>query len=287
MNEKIYILLPAHNRREVTRRLIECLRDQTYQNYHLILIDDGSTDGTEEMVRSEISSLTVIKGNGNWWWAGSLQQGFEWLRENGVNSDALILLINDDVRFFPDYLERAVRVMADKKGVLVLSRFWSSDTGKMSETGVFADMRHLSFTIADSPERINCLTTRGLFVYWGDILSIGDFYPKLLPHYLSDYEYTMRAFRKGFKCETSPDLLIIPDENETGRRSFEDLGLIEFFKCFFSKKSVPNPIYWSTFVLLTSPWPWLVPNVIRVWITALIFILKQLTSCKTYKTGNK
>ena len=97
--EKIYVFLPVHNRRETTERFIQCLKMQSYQNYHLVLIDDGSTDGTEEMVRSQIEPLTVIKGRGDWWWAGALQQGYEWLRSEARKPSDVVLIINDDTQF--------------------------------------------------------------------------------------------------------------------------------------------------------------------------------------------
>ncbi len=62
---RIYIILPVHNRIETTHRFIKCLKRQTYTKFHLILVDDGSTDGTEEYVRTELHDVTVIKGNGN------------------------------------------------------------------------------------------------------------------------------------------------------------------------------------------------------------------------------
>ena len=83
MKECIYILLPVHNRREITGDFIDCLEAQTWQHYHLVLIDDGSTDGTEQMVRERVENLTVIRGNGDWWWAGCLQQGFNFLKKEG------------------------------------------------------------------------------------------------------------------------------------------------------------------------------------------------------------
>ena len=94
---KIYILLPVHNRKEITRGFIECLKTQTFQDYHLVLIDDGSNDGTAVMVKEHIPSATVLRGTGDWWWAGSLQQGIEWLRQQKVHDDDAVLMINDDV----------------------------------------------------------------------------------------------------------------------------------------------------------------------------------------------
>ena len=73
MKNKIYILLPVHNRKEITRGFVECLKAQTFQDYRLVLIDDGSNDGTADMVKESIPSVTVLRGIGDWWWAGSLQ----------------------------------------------------------------------------------------------------------------------------------------------------------------------------------------------------------------------
>lgn len=265
MISNIYILLPVHNRKYITELFIDCLVAQTYQNYHLLLIDDGSTDGTDEMVRAKINNLTVLKGNGNWWWAGSLQQGINWLKARRVSEDALILFINDDVHFLPDFLERASRVMVNKKNVLMLSRFFTSNESKISESGVCADLKKLTFKIADSSDQINCLSTRGLFVHWQVIKAIGGFYPRLLPHYLSDYEFTIRAYRKGYQCESSEELLIEPNYESTGYHQVVAESFGEFFIKLFSKKSPGNPIYLTSFILLTSNLVDAVPNLINVW----------------------
>lgn len=280
MMSKIYILLPVHNRRAITERFIDCLVAQTNTNYHLVLIDDGSEDNTEEMVKSKVSKLTVLRGKGYWWWAGSLQRGLEWLKENNTDDNALILLINDDVCFSPDYLELACKVMANKKGKLVLSRFKSTQNDSVIETGVCADLKMLSFKVAEIGEKINCLSTRGLFAHWKDIVAIGDFHTTLLPHYLSDYEFTIRAHSKGLGCETSANLLIEPNDETTGYHKINEEYFIDFMKKYFSKKSTGNPIYWTVFVFLTSDYLWMIPNLIRVWYIAVKAIFQSLLTSK-------
>jgi len=270
---KVYILLPVHNRKEITRGFMACLAAQEFLDYHLVLIDDGSSDGTSDMVRSIIPATTVLRGNGTWWWAGSLQQGLNWLKQRQIEDETVVLFINDDVNFAPDYLDRAVRLMAGKARTLVLSRFKNRESGEIRETGVTANLRRLTFTPAASGDRINCLSTRGLFAHWGDIKAIGDFYPRLLPHYLSDYEYTIRANRKGFKCETSAELLIGVNKESTGYRAIEEVSLGRFFKKYCSKRSTANPAYWSSFVLLASGPIWVIPNLLRVWLRASKAIL--------------
>ena len=273
MNEKVFILLPVHNRRAITEKFVDCLAAQTYLNYHLILIDDGSTDGTSEMVRSRIGNLTVLTGKGDWWWAGSLQQGVDWLKRNAADDD-IVVFINDDVTFAPDFLLNGVRLL-DQHGGMVLPQVLNEETGNIEETGVAADLKKLTFRTAESPERINCLPTRGLFMRMSVLRKVGGFFPKLLPHYLSDYEFTIRAHRLGVALTTSPKLTIGFDKGATGYRNLEGESFTDFLKKYFSIKSALNPIYWSTFVLLASPKiyiPWLL---IRVWVRSVREIVRQ------------
>ena len=49
----ISIVIPVHNRRELTRNCLLSLQKQTYKNFSVIIVDDGSTDGTSEMIQKE------------------------------------------------------------------------------------------------------------------------------------------------------------------------------------------------------------------------------------------
>ena len=286
MDHKIYIILPVHNRKEITRCFIECLLSQTYQNYHLILVDDGSIDGTEEMVRSQVRSLTVIKGQGNWWWAGSLQQGVNWLKNNNVNGSDLVLMINDDVTFTSDFLTKAVEVLSRQQKSLIIAQAEGIKTGRLVNTGVKANLKLLSFQQAPSPEEINCLPTRGLFMRISDLKEIGNFYPKILPHYLSDYEFTIRAFKKGFKLTTSPNLQMYFNEETTGYINFEKLDFKAFLSKYFSNKSKANPLHWSSFVILACPKFWVTINLVIIWKRSVLTILKYASS-KLFVSKNK
>jgi GT2 family glycosyltransferase len=275
MSDKFYILLPVHNRREITRSFVQCLQVQSHPGYHLVLIDDGSTDGTADMVRESIHSLTVLHGKGDLWWAGSLQKGLDWLTERETDDSAIVLFINNDVTFGPDYLSSACSVMKNRSGLLLLSRYSSDGGNVISESGVIADLKRMSFRAANAGEEINCLSTRGLFIRFGDIRIIGDFHTRVLPHYLSDYEYTIRAARKGMRCETSERVFLCPNHDTTGYHEFKEPGFLRFLKRYFSIKSVLNPIYLSVFAILSAPKPWILPNLARIWFRCAKIISRQ------------
>lgn len=276
MKEKVYVILPVHNRHQITRRFIKCLKSQTYQNYHLILVDDGSTDGTEKMVRSQIHSLTVIRGKGDWWWAGGLQQGINWLKRTAVDAADIILTINDDVTFNELFLETAVAILQDKQNTLVLAQAFGTKTGRLVGAGMKADLKFLTFELATSPDEVNCLATRGLFLRFSDLVSIGDFYPNILPHYLSDYEFTIRAYKKKFNLLVCPELKLWLDEDSTGIADFSELRVGDFFKKYFSKKSKTNPLFWSAFTILACPKTWIPINLARIWKGAAIKVTARV-----------
>jgi GT2 family glycosyltransferase len=274
---RIYILLPVHNRRDITQRFIISLAAQTFRNFHLVLIDDGSTDGTEQMVRSHIGDLTVIRGKGDWWWGGALQQGYLWLKEQGVSVDDVVLIINDDTEIEPDYLATGMEVLACNPKSLLITRCLDRQTGKVVDTGVYRfDFASMTFNEVEDADAGNCCSTRGLFVTAGDMFTIGGFHPVLLPHYLSDVEYTHRGYCKGLRVLSDARLRLYLDEEATGFHK-GDYGvsspLVKVMR-HFSKKSSDNPLYWTSFILLSCPWRYKMRNIIRVWAGTAGFLAK-------------
>lgn len=66
---RVFVLLPVHNRAVTTSRFAEMLREQSHQAFQLVLLDDGSRDGTAEAVARILvgDQLHVISGQGDWW----------------------------------------------------------------------------------------------------------------------------------------------------------------------------------------------------------------------------
>ena len=257
MKPCIYILLPVYNRREITRDFIDCLEAQTWQHYHLVLIDDGSTDGTEQMVRERVEDLTVIRGNGDWWWAGSLQQGFNFLKKRGLSHDDYVLIINDDVVLGKEFLAKGISILDKNKQTLLLAQVQEGENSPPLETGVHVDLKKHTFHYASSSEDINCLSTKGLFLKWRDFVDIGGFHPIILPHYLSDYEFTIRAYKKGYRLLTTPEVTLFFKEIHNTPPPIDYSSFFRFWRSLFSIKQNYNPIYQISFIFLVCPKRWI------------------------------
>lgn len=272
MSDTLHILLPVHNRCSTTTAFVNCLERQTFLEYHLVLIDDGSTDGTSDMVRSRVKRLTVLEGDGNLWWAGALQKAYKWFKARPETHGEMMLIMNDDTSFQPDFLAKGVELLRSRPDTLLLAYCFSQQTGDLLDSGTHVDWMRLIFENASAPERIKCLSTRGLFLRVSDFIRIGGFYPRLLPHYGSDYEFTIRARRKGYVLTADPTLKLWVDTTTTG---YHETGTVSFapsMQRLFSNRTLANPVRWAWFILLACPLPWKLLSLLRVgWGTLLQF----------------
>jgi GT2 family glycosyltransferase len=263
----LYIVLPVHNRAAVTARFLDDLVRQTFQDYRVLLVDDGCTDDTVAIARSKLppSRLVVLRGDGQLWWAGALQVAYAHLREQDLQEGDRVLILNDDVGLDPDFLERGQAVLAEHPDACIQAVGVDRASGVV-DRGAVADLVRLDFRSAGPDERANCLSTRGLLMSAGTFLGSGGFRPRWLPHYLSDYEFTLRLRRRG-----AP---LLVDERFRLRASFELTGLNRpssrslqgVWAESFSNRAKFNPKHWSAFAMMACP-PWAVPlHLARIWL---------------------
>jgi GT2 family glycosyltransferase len=258
----IHILLPVHNRRPVTQKFCEALARQTRQDFQLILIDDGSTDDTAAAVTHMLPrQTTVLTGTGNWWWGGSLEQGWRWLLAHAPCDDEIIVICNDDVDLPDDFLAQGTELLAATPNAFCVALARDAAGGAASETCFTINYPRCEITLAKPGDPVECAPTRGLFMRWADMRRVGGFRPRLLPHYISDLEWTLRAHRAGLAICRHPRLWLVPHHEKSGIRSLREYSPLARLKMIFSNKYVGNPLRWCAFVVLSFP--------VRYWIPAL------------------
>jgi glycosyltransferase involved in cell wall biosynthesis len=68
MISPIYVAIPVYNGRLTIKRTLDNIRQQTHEDYRVLIYDDGSTDGTDEIIRGAArfdSRITIIGGAKN------------------------------------------------------------------------------------------------------------------------------------------------------------------------------------------------------------------------------
>ena len=110
----IYIVIPVHNRLEATRECLGSLRCQTYKAFKIVVVDDGSTDGTSGLVSQEYPEVTVLKGKGELWWTGATNLGVRYALQD-CRGDDYILTLNNDTFLPPEYLETMISLSQGRR----------------------------------------------------------------------------------------------------------------------------------------------------------------------------
>ena len=260
-DHKVYILIPIHNNIAETKKCLSCIRDQTYTNYEVIIIDDGSTDNSSEIIKKEFPDTTIIQGDGNLWWAGALYEGIEYVLKKAQPND-YVLILNNDLIFDNDYITNLVESSENNQGAIVGSLCKDQKTGAIIDSGVKIEWNKLKFDpieIVDDGDNlirdIDVLSTRGILIPVKIILNIGNFIPHKLRHYLSDYEYTIRMKKHGYKLLTSKKAIVFLNSKTTGHhlKWDEKYTLKDLYRTIFSVKSSSNLKAWLFFIHLCCP----------------------------------
>jgi len=98
--------MPAHNRVETIGRAIDSVLGQTHGETELIVVDDGSTDGTREKVASYGDRLLLL-GDGR-------NHGSNWARNRGLEraTGDIVSFIDSDDEFLPEKLAAVSAIFA-------------------------------------------------------------------------------------------------------------------------------------------------------------------------------
>ncbi len=100
---KVSIVVPTYNRGNFIQEMIESVISQTYDNWELIIVDDGSTDNTAEIITPYISNRIHYH---------SLEHtGRSFARNYGIGNSTgeLIAYLDSDDVFLPTKLEKQVK----------------------------------------------------------------------------------------------------------------------------------------------------------------------------------
>jgi len=98
--QKFSIIIPTYNRANLLSRAIKSILSQTYQNFELIIINDGSTDDTEKVVSSfDSNKIIYIKHEKNKGAYAGVNTGLQSSRGE------FIMLLGDDDELYLDALE--------------------------------------------------------------------------------------------------------------------------------------------------------------------------------------
>ncbi|MGA2159071.1 MAG: glycosyltransferase [Dehalococcoidia bacterium] len=164
----VTIVIPTFNRSFILGRAIKSVLNQTYPHFELIIVDDCSTDNTEEIVRSfSDERIRYLRHNKN--------SGVSAARNTGIiaTQNKYVSFLDDDDELLPAFLEKQMEAIvnaAERVGVIyadLLTEYYQgyrrSVTNK--EGNIYKKALRLNFDVPMQSLliKVDCFKTAGLF----------------------------------------------------------------------------------------------------------------------------
>ncbi|WP_430809901.1 MULTISPECIES: glycosyltransferase family 2 protein [unclassified Carboxylicivirga] len=237
----VFVVIAVFNRIEHTLHCLSLLAKQRFSNFSTVVVDDGSTDGTAAQLTKLYPEVIQVKGSGDWWWAKSMNKGFERALLEGA--DVVITLNNDVV--FDEWLIADLVKLHQRHPKNILGCLNTTMDGRI----FFAGIRKISWWKAkeykyykafSQPEQpmkgvrpTQCLNGRGTLIPAEALRKTKGFDDAHFPQYASDYDFTLRAVRFAYPSLICWDIRIQSVIEETGKgRSFICQSWGDFLRSF-------------------------------------------------------
>jgi len=111
---RVSICIPTYNRKDYIVETLKSVFAQTYKDYEVIIVDDGSIDGTEEMIKK------AAYPNLRYCWQENAGEAAARNKLVSMAQGEFITFIDSDDLLMPDAVERMAKVMIDEGGDVVV-----------------------------------------------------------------------------------------------------------------------------------------------------------------------
>ncbi len=201
MKQPIHILIPVHNRKSVTLSCLQRLQQQgSLDRYHVVVIDDGSTDGTSAAIAQQYPDVNILSGDGNLWWTGAIVLGMKFAMAQGAK---YLIWLNDDTLPETNAIENLVLACINNPKTIASAQCYEDDTYQQGSFGGHRiNISNLSSEIGTTAfgqqQVYDCLSGNLVCFPRSVIESIGYPNTRWMPHGSADIVYTFDAKKSGF-----------------------------------------------------------------------------------------
>lgn len=169
-NLSVACVVVTYNRKATLEKCLSNLMNQTYKNNKIVVVNNGSNDGTIEMLQeNKYASIHIINLKTNLGGAGGFHYGLKFAEENGFD---WAWIMDDDAYALPEALESLMLYAdANEDNILCSTLINSEANTKSSKTFLkeVNDTLFVGFAISSKTIKKIGLPIKDLFIYWDDV----------------------------------------------------------------------------------------------------------------------
>ncbi len=240
--EKVSIIIPTFNRKEMLTRCIDSVLKSSYGNYEIIVSDDASSDGTDVAVKK------YLKYNNFRYIRNKSPQLLSKTINNALRHShgSYIFILDDDNVVDPNCIKTLVSSFVNDKTVGIAGplALYYSKKDRIAHAGV---KRSGFMRRAIYPNLNKKLTTKikinidiedfaNAFMFKRDIMHASGAWDLLIPFMGEDGDFEARIIRQGYKTVINPDAITYHDiKYDPNQKYFVRLNDMRMYHMMHSK----------------------------------------------------
>ena len=192
--KKVSVIIVNWNGKDVLSGCLRSLSGQDYDNFEVLVVDNGSEDGSQALVKNEFLSVKLIENEENLGFGPAVNKGFE-----QAEGDYLLFL-NNDLVLQPDCI-RQLAVLLDSDstvGAAIPKILYYPDDDSLKEAAIIGQLDDPSLSLTES-------ACGGIFMFPRKVYEeVGGFDEDLFLYH-EDHDLSWRIRMMGWKLLVTPD----------------------------------------------------------------------------------
>jgi len=131
---RVSVCILNWNGKELTRDCLSSFKDVTYPDFKLLVVDNGSTDGSVEYIKQNYPQVDLLALSENLGFAGGNNAGFQQLK---AHNSTYVIFLNNDTTVDRHFVEHLVSALEDNHqvGITVPKIYYAEDPERIWYAG--------------------------------------------------------------------------------------------------------------------------------------------------------
>lgn len=249
----VAIIVLNWNNYEDTAKCMDSLGDVEYPNYEIIVVDNGSIDGSGKKLDEKYSEVTVLFNESNLGFAAGVNKGIKNALEEGFE---YIFLLNNDAIVEPTFLTPVIKTAEENERVAAVGsvQYQMSSDDIVTAGGelipIFAKQRMYK-EVQDNGEYLAEFISGGAICLRAKAIREIGLFDERYFFAFEDVDFSYEAIKNGWSLYINPDSIVY---HEVGGTSGAQ-NAFRFYhstrnRLYFASKHLTSPVEYSVFLVM-------------------------------------
>ena len=205
------VIIPNFNGKRYIKACLASLREQTFQDFAVCVVDNGSEDGSDIIVEEEFPEYELVRLKRNYGFARAVNEGIR------NTTSKYVLLLNNDVVVNKNFIEKLQKAIDNRKSVFAYQAkmLKLSDPDTIDSAGDLYCALGWAFALGKDKEAERYgrdvpifSACAGAAIYRREYLNVTGLFDEKHFCYLEDVDLSYRARINGYAIRFCPEALV-------------------------------------------------------------------------------